>query len=92
MAEAYQKVYGVEPKVQRLGSLEELYQKMMAVFNEKDPSYYAWAGLFYQYWMANGKTLLGKLDNERYPVVKPKDLESFLKGYTKDTVGSSNQF
>lgn len=92
MAELYQKVYGVEPKIQRLGSLEDLYEKMTAVFKEQGPNSYAWMGMFYQYWMTNGKTSLGKLDNERYPVVKPKDLETFLKGYTKDTVGDSRQF
>ncbi len=92
MAELYQKVYGVEPKIQRLGSLEDLYEKMTAVFKEQGPSSYAWMGMFYQYWMTNGKTSLGKLENERYSVVKPKDLETFLQGYTKDTVGDSRQF
>jgi len=92
MAEAYQKVYGVKPAIQGLGSLDDLNEKRLAVFKEQGPTSYAWVGMFYQYWMANGKTSLGKLDNERYPVVKPKDLETFLKGYTKDTVGSSSQF
>ncbi|KAH9203992.1 hypothetical protein DL95DRAFT_131625 [Leptodontidium sp. 2 PMI_412] len=92
MAELYQKVYGVEPNVQRMGSLEDLHGKMTAVFKEQAANPYAWMGMYYQYWMSNGQTALERLDNERYPVVKPKDLETFLKGYTKDTVGISNQF
>jgi hypothetical protein len=92
MAQLYQNVYGVETKVQRMGTLEDLHEKMTTIFKEQEANTYAWIGMYYQYWMANAQTALGKLDNERYPVVKPKDLETFLKGYTKDTVGISNHF
>lgn len=83
MAELYQKVYGVEPKVLRLGSLENLYDKMMSVFKQDPANVYAWMGMFYQYYMTNGQTSLGKLDNDRYPMVRPKGLEEFLNGHKK---------
>jgi hypothetical protein len=92
MAHLYQKVYGVEPQIQRMGSLEDLREKMTSIFKENPRNIYAWMGMYYQYYMANGSTSLGKLDNERYPGVVPKGLETFLKGYTKETVANSARF
>ena len=92
LAQLYQQAYGTEPQVQRLGSLEDLYTKMTAVFKENPANYYAWMGMFYQYYMLNGSTSLDNLDNERYPSVKPITVEDFLKKYGKDTIGQSAQF
>ncbi len=92
MAKVYQEVYGVEPKVERLGSQEDLFEKMTGVF-KKDPSnMYAWMGMYYQYLMAKERIQLGTVDNDRYPSVKPKSLADFFRSFTKDTVGKSNQF
>lgn len=92
IAQAYQKIYGVEPQVQRMGSLEDLYSKMTSAFKENPTNPFGWMGMYYQYWMGNGSTSLEKLDNKRYPGVVPKGLESFLKGYTKDSVANSAWF
>ena len=57
---------------------------------EADPKKaYAWMGLFFQYFMANGTTNLGSLNNEQFKTVHPKTAEEFLKGYSRDTVGNS---
>lgn len=92
MAKAYHEAYGVEPTVERQGSLEELFTKMSAVFAASPQNPFAWMGMYYQYWMANGRTSLGELDNERWPSVKPINVEEFLKKYAKDTVGMSARF
>ncbi|KAH9223825.1 hypothetical protein DL95DRAFT_323222 [Leptodontidium sp. 2 PMI_412] len=78
MAEVYKKVYGVEPKVERLGSWDDLHVKMTAIFNENQSNMYSWIGLYYQYAMGKEKTRLWKVENHRYPSVKPKTLEDFL--------------
>jgi len=92
LAQLYHQAYGVEPQVQHLGSLEDLYAKMTAAFKENPANYYAWMGMFYQYYMLKGTTSLDSLDNERYPSVKPITVEDFLKKYGKDTVGQSSKF
>jgi hypothetical protein len=82
----------VEPQIQSIGSLEDLREKMEAVFEEQAANPYAWMGMYYQYYMTNGQTSLGRLDNEKYPGLAPKRLESFLEGYTKETVANSAWF
>ncbi|PVH75921.1 NAD(P)-binding protein [Cadophora sp. DSE1049] len=78
MADVYRKVYGAEPKVNRLGSWDDLHAKMTAVFKENPSNIYAWIGLYYQYVMGKEKTQLRKVENHRYPSVKPTTLEDFL--------------
>jgi hypothetical protein len=92
MAYIYQKVYGIEPEIKRNGSLKELYERMTAVFKEEAHNPFAWMGMYYQYYMQNGQTLLGKTDNDRYPKVVPTTVEAFLKEHTKEDVGSSGKF
>lgn len=92
MAKAYEDVYGIEPKVERLGSQEDLFEKMTGVFKKNPANIYAWMGMYYQYVMAKEETQLGKLDNDQYPSVKPKSLADFFRSFTKDTVGKSGQF
>lgn len=91
LAQLYQEAFGGEPHVQHLGSLQDLHDHMTRVFKENPQNGFAWVGLYGQYWMSNGKTLLGKTDNERYPSVVPTTVEEFLKGHTKDSVGNSAQ-
>jgi hypothetical protein len=87
MAKIYQKVYGVEPQLQHMGSLEDLYTSMTAVFQENRGNKYAWMGMFYQYYMLNGSTSLGELSNDRYPQIVPTTIEAYLKMHSKETVG-----
>jgi hypothetical protein len=92
MAHLFQEAYGVEPQIQRMGSLEDLHETMISVFKEQPDNPFAWMGMFYQYYMANGSTSLGELDNERYPGVVPKSVETFLKARTKESVAKSAWF
>lgn len=92
MADIFQKVYGVEPQIKQNGSLKELYERMTEIFKEQARNPFAWMGMCYQYYMQNGKTLLGKTDNDRYPKVVPTTVEEFLKEPTKEIVGSSGRF
>jgi len=88
MAKIYQDVYGVEPQLQPMGSLEDLYNTMTSVFQKAPGNVYAWMGMYYQYYMLNGKTLLGELSNDHYPQIVPTTIETFLKSHTKESVGS----
>jgi hypothetical protein len=92
LAKLYGEVYGVETKLERQGSLDDLYEKMMVAQKQNPGNKYAWMGMFYEYYMTNGSTALGKLDNERYPGAVPSSLEAFLKAHTKETVGKAFMF
>jgi len=92
LATAYQEAYGVAPQLQQMGSLQELHDTMTQIFKEQSGNPFAWMGNYYQYYMANGSTNLDNLDNDRYPSVKPTSVETFLKEYTKDSVGKSAFF
>ncbi|CAJ2513566.1 Uu.00g016850.m01.CDS01 [Anthostomella pinea] len=90
MAQAYSHAYGVEPKVECQGSLDELYKSAKESFKQDPKNAYAWMGPHYQYYMGNGSTTLrGTLDHDRYLGFKPKSVEEFLKEYTKDSVGNA---
>lgn len=92
LAQLYEEVYGVAPVLKCLGTLGDLYEKMIPIFKSQPDNRYAWIGMFYMYYMANGSTRLGKLDNERYPALKPLSVEAFLKRHTKETVANSMFF
>lgn len=92
IAQHYEKVYGVKPQVQRLGTPEDIHEKMLAAFKSQPGNPFAWFALFYQYYQQKPSTFLGKLDNERYPAMKPVALEEFLMAHTKESVGKSFDF
>lgn len=92
LAQLYEKRYEIKPEVQQLGSLDDLYGKMQAAFKNQPGNPFAWMGMFYQYYMQNGSTWLGTVDNKRYPVVQPVTVEEFLKGHTKERLGKSAFF
>jgi hypothetical protein len=92
LAQLYEKRYGMRPEIRQVGSLDELYEKMQIAFNNSPQNPFAWMGMFYQFYMQNDSTQLGELDNERYPVVKPVDVEEFLKGHARQGLGKSAFF
>ncbi|TEY85108.1 hypothetical protein BOTCAL_0017g00210 [Botryotinia calthae] len=92
LAHLYQEAFGVEPSIQRLDSPEDLHENMTSAFKKNPRNGFAWIGLYGQYWMSNGQTLLGDTDNGRYPEVVPTTVEEFLKGHTKESLGKSTQF
>ena len=81
----------MEPKIEHLGSLQDLYNTMTALFKQPDNPY-GWIGMYYQYYMQNGQTVLGKTDNERYPGLVPTSVEEFLKMHSRESVGNSGRF
>ncbi|EXM17085.1 hypothetical protein RAB80_005542 [Fusarium oxysporum f. sp. vasinfectum] len=79
IAATFDKVYGVKPKLERLGSLEDLKTKMH-VLREKNPTdVYSYMPLFFMYYWINGQTFVGpETDNEQYKEVKPETWEEYL--------------
>ncbi|OQV09740.1 EthD domain-containing protein [Cladophialophora immunda] len=59
MADVLEKEYGVRFTLENLGSLDDLYQKMVSArqANPKEP--WKWLGMHYNYFTINGSTLLG---------------------------------
>lgn len=47
VAEAYERVYGEKLELERLGSLDELKNKMTATFQEVPEDPYRWMPMFY---------------------------------------------
>ena len=92
LAQLYEKRYGVKPEIQQMGSLDELYEKMQIAFKNAPQNPFIWMGMFYQFYMQNGSTQLGELDNTRYLVVKPVNVEEFLKGHARESLGKSTFF
>ncbi|KAJ4299352.1 hypothetical protein N0V90_004597 [Kalmusia sp. IMI 367209] len=80
IAESFERVYGVKPKLERLGSLEDLYDRMHELRAKEPQNFMAYIFLFFQYYMINGQTLIGPdYDNHKYPQVEPVTWESFMK-------------
>ncbi|KAI7215983.1 hypothetical protein KC333_g5136 [Hortaea werneckii] len=90
IAQAMNKTYGVQPKLQCQGSLEDLRRVMHETF-AKDPSnIYAWLALYYQYYCTNGQAEISHdLDNQKYPDVKPQTFEDFLGTHDLHSLSSS---
>ncbi|KAF9889015.1 hypothetical protein FE257_007992 [Aspergillus nanangensis] len=92
IADDFAEVYGRRPALERLGSVQDLYSTMQAIY-KKDPSnIYAYLALFYQYYCINGQTYLKpQLDNSRYPQVKPVTFKKFMEAHQMDQLGDTYQ-
>ncbi|KAH8817757.1 nmrA-like family protein [Flagelloscypha sp. PMI_526] len=84
IAESFKKVYVVTPKLNNLGSLEDLYETMHARRAEQPENIYYYIVLFHQYYILNGSTLLDGLDNARYPEIKPVHWEEGMRKLSSD--------
>ncbi|KAH6886148.1 hypothetical protein B0T10DRAFT_575796 [Thelonectria olida] len=82
IAEAFQEVYGIETKLERLGSLDDLKKHMHATQAANPANLYSYLALFYAYYSFNGQTFLGETLNDKYPEVKPETLADFLRTHT----------
>ncbi|KAF3926066.1 hypothetical protein ABW20_dc0109394 [Dactylellina cionopaga] len=90
ITESFEKIYGVKPKLENLGSLEELYTKMHELRNTQPQNLFSYLFLFYQYYMSSGQVLAGPdYDNEKYPQVKPVTWEDFMKSVPQDQLAGS---
>ncbi|RAH63878.1 NAD(P)-binding protein [Aspergillus aculeatinus CBS 121060] len=92
IADEFAQVYGRKPRLVRLGSKDQLYQKMHAIYDQDPSNIYAYLALFYQYYCTNGQTYLKpELDNSRYPSVKPMTFRQFLQSHSIDSLSDSYQ-
>ncbi|KAI9150497.1 hypothetical protein HJFPF1_10265 [Paramyrothecium foliicola] len=80
IVEVFEKVYGFAPKLERLGSLDDLKTLMHARQAENPADVYSYMSLFFMYYWINGQTFVGPdTDNESYPEVKQETWEDFLR-------------
>ncbi|KAI1768627.1 nmrA-like family protein [Hypoxylon sp. FL1150] len=85
MAKSFEKVYGVQPKFECLGSLDDLYNTMHERRRSNPQDIFSYLFLFFYYYMANGQTLLGpELDNSKYPQVKPRSWEDNFRASSRE--------
>lgn len=93
VAAEFQNVYGEEPGLERLGSLEDLFKLMHHKRDQNPDNAPAWLGLFYTYYSINGQTTLPlPLDNERYPAVKLVTVRDFFANTPKERLGKFGVF
>ncbi|KAH7187523.1 NmrA-like family protein [Fusarium oxysporum] len=93
IAADFKAVYDCEPKLERLGSLDDLF-KLMHTTRDRDPSNFgAWLGLFYTYYSLNGQTALPEpLDCSRYPNVQVDKVRDFFTKTPKRRLGKKSFF
>ncbi|KAJ5875438.1 nmrA-like family protein [Penicillium subrubescens] len=90
IAEDFAKVYGTRPELHRLGSLDDLYKKMQAIFHKDPSNMFAYIALFYQYYCTNGQTYLKKeLDNSKYPQITPVTFKDFLQAHKMEDLADA---
>ncbi|KIW17507.1 hypothetical protein PV08_04701 [Exophiala spinifera] len=80
IAAALEKVYGVKPKLEYQGSIDELRSTMITEKEKHGDDYWNYVFHWYHYFTLSGKALMGpKYDNDEYPQVKPVKVDEFLK-------------
>ncbi|KAI1141694.1 nmrA-like family protein [Hypoxylon sp. FL0543] len=85
IAGSFEKVYGVKPKLECRGSLDDLYRHMHEMRKKEPQNLFAYMFLFFQYYMLNGQTLLRpEFDNDKYPQVKPVSWEDYFRAVPRD--------
>ncbi|KAK3358484.1 hypothetical protein B0T24DRAFT_693464 [Lasiosphaeria ovina] len=87
IAASFEKVYGVKPNLERLGSLDDLKKRMHDLRAEDPAAIYSYMFLFYIYYLLNGSTLIGPdVDNGKYPEIKPETWEDFMRNRKLETL------
>ena len=84
MADVFGDTYGQRPALQRLGSMEGLREKMLAARDAEPSNVFAWLGMHFNYFIGNGSTSLGKIENGRYSDVTPIDLADFFAEHKQE--------
>lgn len=93
MAQTFKDVYGQEAPLMQLGTLDDLYRKMHAVYDSQPGNMYAWMGMFYTYYTINGQAHLSpKLDNERYPAVPTVTTRDFMQKFPLRDLAKTARF
>ncbi|GAB7336768.1 hypothetical protein MBLNU13_g10860t1 [Cladosporium sp. NU13] len=90
IAQALEKAYGFKPKLQREGSIDELFARMQELFAQDPSNVYEWLALFYQFHILNGRChIAGALDNGKYPHIVPQTFEDFLNTHAVEDLAGS---
>ncbi|EXJ95695.1 hypothetical protein A1O1_00818 [Capronia coronata CBS 617.96] len=85
IAATYEKVYGIKPKTECLGSLEELYEQMHRLRKNEPENVYSYMFKFYTYYLLSGRVSVGpNLDNDKYPQVKVVTFEDLFKSVPRE--------
>ncbi|KAJ5880497.1 Translation elongation factor [Penicillium subrubescens] len=80
--EIFENVYHSELRLDRLGSIDDLFNTVQAEFAKNRDDISKWAPQCFAYWCTSGKAYLGDdLDNHKYPHVQPVNLEAFLHSH-----------
>ncbi|KAF2847922.1 nmrA-like family protein [Plenodomus tracheiphilus IPT5] len=91
IADEFTEVFGKKPQLERLGSLEDLYNTMQVTYNKEPWNVPAYLALFYQYYCTNGQTYLSKnLDNAKYLQVEPVTFKKFMQSHTLEELAGAN--
>ncbi|EEU39711.1 uncharacterized protein NECHADRAFT_43674 [Fusarium vanettenii 77-13-4] len=80
--------YGFKPELNLVGSKEDLYKHMYEVQEKEPDNVFKYMVLFYKYYLINGQTHLGAIENSKYPDIKPETFRDFL---SRHTVGQLSQ-
>ncbi|KAI0176529.1 nmrA-like family protein [Hypoxylon sp. FL1284] len=90
MTKAFEQVYGVQPKLERQGSLDDLFSRMHELQRTSPQEFLSYIPLFFTYYTVNGQTLMGpELDNDQYPQVKPMTFEEFFKATPREQISKA---
>ncbi|KAK3393443.1 hypothetical protein B0H63DRAFT_531204, partial [Podospora didyma] len=90
VAASFEKVYGIKPALQRLGSQEDLKTHMDELRAKNPANIYSYMPLFYTYHMINGSTFVGPdVDNQKYPDIEPETWESFMRSRSPKELSTS---
>ncbi|KAJ3955615.1 hypothetical protein N0V92_007857 [Colletotrichum tropicale] len=82
IAASFERVYGIKPQMERLGSIDDLKSTMHRAQAENPSDIFKYMSLFYMYYWINGRTFVGPdVQNEKYPNVKPVTWEDFMKAH-----------
>ncbi|KAF5522359.1 hypothetical protein CGCA056_v006428 [Colletotrichum aenigma] len=80
IAASFERVYGIKPHMERLGSIDDLKSTMHRAQAENPSDILKYMSLFYMYYWVNGRTFVGPdIQNEEYPNVSPVAWEDFMK-------------
>ncbi|KIW95578.1 uncharacterized protein Z519_04163 [Cladophialophora bantiana CBS 173.52] len=80
IAQIFQKVYHIKPKLMSHGSLAELHTKMIEERGKYGADFYKYVFYWYHYFQLSGKSFMGpKYDNEMYPDIIPVTIENYMR-------------
>ncbi|GAB5593826.1 hypothetical protein Unana1_08726 [Umbelopsis nana] len=70
LAESFEKVYGIKPHLEKLGSLDDLFKRMHEIRAQQPKDFFNYMSLFHMYYWINGQTNVGpETDNSKYPEI-----------------------